>query len=117
MFWLQWISQSTYKGRWREAVSRSLLILKLLTYEPTGAIVAAPTFSLPEDFGGGRNWDYRYCWVRDSSFTIYILLKMGFRLEAEAYMDFMSNLIRTGRLPDGNLPIMFSKSQLSTKPG
>jgi Glycosyl hydrolases family 15 len=109
-FWLEWISQSTYKGRWREVVSRSLLILKLLTFEPTGAIVAAPTFSLPEDFGGGRNWDYRYCWVRDSSFTIYILLKMGFKKEADAYMEFMAKRIKTGRLPDGNLPIMFSKS-------
>lgn len=69
-FWYNWISKSTYKGRWREVVSRSLMILKLLTFEPTGAIVAAPTFSIPEDIGGVRNWDYRYCWVRDSSFTV-----------------------------------------------
>lgn len=59
VYWFNWISKSKYKGRWREVVSRSLMILKMLTYEPTGAIVAAPTFSLPEDFGGGRNWDYR----------------------------------------------------------
>jgi len=64
-FWYHWISKSKYKGRWREVVNRSLMILKLLVYEPTGAIVAAPTFSLPEDFGGGRNWDYRFSWVSD----------------------------------------------------
>jgi GH15 family glucan-1,4-alpha-glucosidase len=108
MYWFRWISQSTYMGRWREIVSRSLLILKLLTYEPTGAIVAAPTFSLPEDFGGTRNWDYRFSWVRDSSFTIYILLRMGFKAEAEAYMNFISDRMRFSRLPDGSLPIMFS---------
>jgi GH15 family glucan-1,4-alpha-glucosidase len=62
-FWYNWISKSKYKGRWREVVNRSLMILKMLVYEPTGAIVAAPTFSLPEDFGGGRNWDYRFSWV------------------------------------------------------
>jgi GH15 family glucan-1,4-alpha-glucosidase len=107
-FWFKWISQSIYKGRWREVVSRSLLILKLLTFEPTGAIVAAPTFSLPEDFGGSRNWDYRYCWVRDSSFTIYILLRMGFRSEAEAYMNFISDRFSHSRTPEGALPIMFS---------
>ncbi len=107
-FWSDWIGQSTYKGRFREVVSRSLMILKLLTYEPTGAIVAAPTFSLPEDFGGARNWDYRYCWVRDASFTIYILLRMGFKSEAEAYMNFISDRMRYSRSPDGALPIMFS---------
>jgi len=62
-FWYNWISKSKYKGRWREVVNRSLMILKMLVFEPTGAIVAAPTFSLPEDFGGGRNWDYRFSWV------------------------------------------------------
>lgn len=107
-FWFNWISQSKYKGRWREVVSRSLMILKMLTYEPTGAIIAAPTFSLPEDIGGGRNWDYRFCWVRDSSFTIYILLRMGFIVEAEAYMNFMSDRFRFSRTKDGDLPIMFS---------
>ena len=66
-FWYNWISKSQYKGRWREIVNRSLLLLKLLIYEPTGAIIAAPMFSLPEDFGGSRNWEYRYSWVRDSS--------------------------------------------------
>ncbi|TKA63717.1 hypothetical protein B0A49_06953 [Cryomyces minteri] len=107
-FWFNWISRSKYKGRWREVVNRSLLILKMLTFEPTGAIIAAPTFSLPEDFGGGRNWDYRFSWVRDSSFTIYILLRMGFCEEAEAYMNFISDRFRYSRTPDGGLPIMFS---------
>lgn len=108
VYWFNWISKSKYKGRWREVVNRSLMILKMLTYEPTGAIVAAPTFSLPEDFGGGRNWDYRYSWVRDSSFTTYILLRMGFTDEAEAYMNFLSDRLTYSRLPDGGLPIMFS---------
>lgn len=107
-FWFNWISKSRYKGRWREVVNRSLLILKLLTYEPTGAIIAAPTFSIPEDIGGVRNWDYRFCWVRDSSFTIYILLRMGFVEEADAYMDFISERFRKSRSPEGALPIMFT---------
>ncbi|KAM0514246.1 hypothetical protein ACHAPE_007083 [Trichoderma viride] len=107
-FWYNFISQSKYKGRWREVVSRSLMILKLLTYEPTGAIIAAPTFSLPEDVGGVRNWDYRYSWVRDSSFTIYILLRLGFKAEADAYMDFIMERFTSDRGPDGGLPIMFT---------
>ncbi|KAF3929592.1 hypothetical protein ABW19_dt0208498 [Dactylella cylindrospora] len=107
-YWYNWISQSKYNGQYREVVSRSLMILKLLTYEPTGAIVAAPTFSLPEDIGGTRNWDYRFSWVRDSSFTIYILLRMGFTAEAEAYMNFISTRLKTSRNKDGGLPIMFS---------
>ncbi|GAB7352633.1 hypothetical protein MBLNU459_g3004t1 [Dothideomycetes sp. NU459] len=108
VFWYNWISKSKYKGRWREVVHRSLMLLKMLTYEPTGAIVAAPTFSLPEDFGGGRNWDYRFSWVRDSSFTIYILLRMGFTEEAEAYMSFISDRMQHSRQEGGGLPIMFS---------
>ncbi|KAI9736836.1 MAG: hypothetical protein M1818_005887 [Claussenomyces sp. TS43310] len=107
-FWYNWISQSKYKGRWREIVSRSLMILKMLTYEPTGAIVAAPTFSIPEAIGGARNWDYRFCWVRDSSFTIYILLRMGFTEEADAYMAFISDRLRKSRSEEGALPIMFT---------
>ncbi|KAL7932630.1 glycoside hydrolase family 15 protein [Trichoderma chlorosporum] len=107
-FWYNFISQSRYKGRWREVVARSLMILKLLTYEPTGAIIAAPTFSLPEDIGGVRNWDYRFSWVRDSSFTIYILLRLGFKAEADAYMEFIMERFTQSIGPDGGLPIMFT---------
>ncbi|OPB41934.1 GH15 alpha-glycosidase (Glucoamylase and related glycosyl hydrolases) [Trichoderma guizhouense] len=108
MFWYNFITQSKYKGRWREVVARSLMILKLLTYEPTGAIIAAPTFSLPEDIGGVRNWDYRFSWVRDSSFTIYILLRLGFKAEADAYMEFIMERFTQSIGPDGGLPIMFT---------
>lgn len=107
-YWYNWISKCKYKGRWREVVARSLMILKLLTYEPTGAIVAAPTFSVPEEISGPRNWDYRYSWVRDSSFTIYILLRLGFIEEADKYMEFISERILKSRAPDGGLPIMFT---------
>lgn len=107
-FWFNYISQSKYKGRWREVVCRSLMILKMMTYEPTGAIVAAPTFSVPEAIGGVRNWDYRYCWIRDSSFTIYILLRLGFKAEADAYMEFMMDRFLKSRAKDGGLPIMFT---------
>lgn len=107
-FWFNWLSKSTYKGGWREVISRSLVILKMLTYEPTGAIVAAPTFSIPEDVGGNRNWDYRFSWVRDSSFTIYILLRLGFTEEADAYMEFMNQRFVDSLKPDGGLPIMFT---------
>lgn len=107
-FWSKWISKSKYRGRWEEVVTRSFFILKLLTYEPTGAIVAAPTFSLPEDFGGSRNWDYRFSWVRDSSFTIYILLRLGFTEEADAYTNFIFERIKYNRSRDGALPIMFT---------
>ncbi|KAG9021996.1 hypothetical protein FRB95_001007 [Tulasnella sp. JGI-2019a] len=88
-YWVTWINKSTYKGRWREAVHRSALALKLLTYEPTGAVVASPTFSLPEFIGGTRNWDYRYTWIRDASFTLYALIRLGFTDEANAYMGFI----------------------------
>ncbi|KAK3336613.1 Six-hairpin glycosidase-like protein [Cercophora scortea] len=107
-YWYNWISKSKYKGRWREVVSRSLMILKMMTYEPTGAIIAAPTFSIPEDIGGVRNWDYRFSWVRDSSFTIYILLRLGFTEEADAYMNFISERFLKSRVSDGGLPIMFT---------
>ncbi|RYD70383.1 MAG: glycoside hydrolase family 15 protein, partial [Verrucomicrobiaceae bacterium] len=70
-YWRKWLSACTYEGRWREMVRRSALALKLLTFEPTGAIVAAPTCSLPEGIGGSRNWDYRYTWIRDAAFTLY----------------------------------------------
>jgi GH15 family glucan-1,4-alpha-glucosidase len=88
-FWRNWLSASRYQGRWREIVHRSALTLKLLTYAPTGAIVAAPTTSLPEQIGGERNWDYRYVWVRDAAFCVYALLRLGFTGEADAFMGFL----------------------------
>lgn len=106
-YWKAWIGKSTYEGNWREAVHRSALALKLLIFEPTGAIVASPTFSLPEAIGGTRNWDYRYSWVRDSSFTLYALIRLGFTQEAIAYLDFMLARIQE-RNPDGSLQIMYT---------
>ncbi|CDO72280.1 Glycoside Hydrolase Family 15 protein [Trametes cinnabarina] len=88
-YWNAWIACSTYTGSWKEAVTRSALALKLLIYEPTGAVVASPTFSLPEYLGGTRNWDYRASWIRDSSFTLYALIRLGFTHEANAYMEFI----------------------------
>jgi GH15 family glucan-1,4-alpha-glucosidase len=88
-FWRNWLSGCQYRGRWRETVQRSALTLKLLTYAPTGAIVAAPTTSLPEQVGGERNWDYRYVWIRDAAFCVYALLQLGFTGEAEAFMGFL----------------------------
>jgi GH15 family glucan-1,4-alpha-glucosidase len=88
-FWRNWLAASRYRGRWREVVHRSALTLKLLTYAPTGAIVAAPTTSLPEQIGGERNWDYRYVWVRDAAFCVYAMLRLGFTTEAEAFMQFI----------------------------
>ncbi|EAW06566.1 glycoside hydrolase family 15 protein [Aspergillus clavatus NRRL 1] len=92
-FWTAWTRKCAFRGHYRETVERSLLILKLLTYKPTGAIVAAPTFSLPENVGGARNWDYRYSWVRDTAFTLYVFLKMGYNDEAEAYVNFIFDRI------------------------
>ncbi len=88
-FWQQWIARCTYKGRWSEMVYRSALALKLLTFRPTGAIVAAPTTSLPEGMGGTRNWDYRYTWIRDASFTIYALMRIGYHEEATAFLSWL----------------------------
>jgi GH15 family glucan-1,4-alpha-glucosidase len=88
-FWRRWLSKCTYTGHWREMVQRSALTLKLLSYEPTGAIVAAATCSLPESIGGERNWDYRYTWIRDAAFTVYGLLRIGFTAEAAAFRDWL----------------------------
>ena len=90
-FWQSWLSACTYHGRWRDQVHRSALALKLLTFEPTGAIVAAPTTSLPEVIGGARNWDYRYTWMRDAAFTVYAFLRIGFRDEAAAFMGWIED--------------------------
>ena len=81
-FWKSWLAQSTYTGRWRETLNRSAITLKLMTYAPSGGLVAAPTAGLPEQVGGERNWDYRYTWVRDASFSVYALLGLGFTEEA-----------------------------------
>ncbi|WP_328401281.1 glycoside hydrolase family 15 protein [Streptomyces sp. NBC_00390] len=102
-YWRQWLSQSRYRGRWREMVHRSALTLKLLTYAPTGAIVAAPTTSLPEQIGGERNWDYRYVWIRDAAFCVYALLRLGFTDEARSFMQFLTERIR--RADDGTAPL------------
>ncbi|KAF5369111.1 hypothetical protein D9615_010437 [Tricholomella constricta] len=106
-YWYEWIRQSTYTGSWKEAVHRSALALKLLIFEPTGAVVASPTFSLPEFIGGTRNWDYRASWIRDSSFTLYALIRLGFTQEANAYMEFIFERLRN-KNPDGSLQIMYT---------
>jgi GH15 family glucan-1,4-alpha-glucosidase len=102
--WRHWLSQSRYSGRWREVVHRSALTLKLLTYQPTGAGVAAPTTSLPEMLGGERNWDYRYTWIRDSAFSIYALLRLGFAEEAAGFMDWLTNRVCRER-PEASGPL------------
>jgi GH15 family glucan-1,4-alpha-glucosidase len=105
-YWRAWLAKGTYRGRWREIVDRSALVLKLLTFEPTGAIVAAPTCSLPEDLGGARNWDYRYTWIRDAAFTLYGLMRIGFTDEAAQFMQWLE--ARCHELePDGSLQIMY----------
>lgn len=93
-FWRRWVRQCTYHGRWREMVQRSALALKLLTFAPTGAIVAAPTMGLPEKIGGKLNWDYRYTWVRDASFTCYALLRLGFDTEARRFIGWLEERTR-----------------------
>src|SRR5918998_932298 len=105
-YWRRWLSKCTYTGRWREMVHRSALALKLLTFEPTGAIVAAPTMGLPEGIGGERNWDYRYTWIRDAAFTLYGLLRIGFTEEAEAFMHWLEMRCQESNA-DGSLQLMY----------
>ena len=100
-YWRDWLAHSRYRGRWREMVERSAMTLKLMTYAPTGALVAAPTAGLPEQVGGERNWDYRYTWVRDASFSVYALLSLGFTDEAQAYLQWLSQRIRELEGPGG----------------
>lgn len=107
-YWQDWISRCTYKGRWREMVFRSALTLKLLTYAPTGAMVAAATTSLPEQIGGERNWDYRYTWIRDASFTLYALMRIGYKEEAANFMHWLIARCEESTQHEGNpLNIMY----------
>jgi GH15 family glucan-1,4-alpha-glucosidase len=107
-YWRKWIAGCRYRGRWRETVYRSALTLKLLTYQPTGAIVAAPTTSLPEQIGGARNWDYRYTWIRDAAFSLYALLRLGFTDEARAFMRWLMDRLEEGEShASGPLQIMY----------
>jgi len=113
-YWRKWLSSCSYRGRWREQVYRSALALKLLTFEPTGAIVAAATSSIPEVIGGSRNWDYRYTWTRDAAFTIYAFLRIGFTEEATGFMTWLH--VNAARASDPNLPAPVLLSILGEKP-
>lgn len=104
LWWMKWSQRCTYQGPWRDAVIRSLITLKALTYAPTGGIVAAPTTSLPELLGGVRNWDYRYCWIRDATFTLYSLLAAGYHSEAKAWREW---LLRAVAGKPSDLQIMY----------
>jgi GH15 family glucan-1,4-alpha-glucosidase len=107
-FWRSWLAQSTYTGRWREMLQRSAITLKLMTYAPSGGLVAAPTTGLPEQVGGERNWDYRYTWVRDASFSIYALLRLGFTEESAQFSGWLRDRV-TERIggQGGPLNIMY----------
>ncbi len=105
-YWRNWTARSSYRGRWRDAVSRSALTLKLLTSAEFGSIVAAPTFGLPEEIGGGRNWDYRYTWMRDAAFTVYAFLRIGHTAESTAFMRWLGQ--RASECgEDGHLQLMY----------
>ena len=109
-YWRSWIGRSTYKGRWREHVERSAITLKLMTYKPTGALVAAPTAGLPEQPGGERNWDYRFTWVRDGAFSVYALLGLGYTEEAEGFLRWLGDRVSESAAVDGKrspLQIMY----------
>ena len=105
-YWRDWLARCTYRGRWREMVQRSALALKLLTFAPTGAIVASPTCSLPERVGGERNWDYRFTWIRDAAFTLYGLLRVGFTEEAAQFMGWLEARCHEFE-PDGPLQSVY----------
>lgn len=107
-FWRGWVGRCTYKGRWRERILRSALTLKLLTYRPTGAIVAAATCSLPEEIGGVRNWDYRYTWIRDAAFTVYAFLRLGFKEEATAFIGWLEQRAHELERVNGPLNVMYA---------
>jgi GH15 family glucan-1,4-alpha-glucosidase len=105
-YWRNWIGQSNYKGRWREMVNRSGLLLKLLTDREYGSIVAAPTFGLPESIGGSRNWDYRYTWLRDSSFILYAMMRLGFQEEAAQFQRWIHDRLNYDS-PQGPLQVLY----------
>jgi GH15 family glucan-1,4-alpha-glucosidase len=107
--WREWSDRCTYRGRWRDSVVRSLITLKALTYKPTGGLIAAPTTSLPELLGGIRNWDYRYCWLRDATFTLNALLLAGYADEAAAWREWLLRAIAGS--PD-DLQILYSVTGL-----
>jgi GH15 family glucan-1,4-alpha-glucosidase len=106
-YWKAWLHKSTYRGRWREAVARSAMTLKLMTYAPTGALVAAPTAGLPEQVGGERNWDYRFTWVRDASFSVYALLGLGYTEEAAAFGLWLRNTMEQNVAAGESLHLMY----------
>ncbi|HVU55196.1 MAG TPA: glycoside hydrolase family 15 protein [Puia sp.] len=106
-YWKDWVSNSVHRGRWMETVNRSALVLKLLTSARYGSIIAAPTFSLPEYLGGQRNWDYRYTWIRDASFTVYSFIRLGYTKEAGAFMSWMEKLCKDIK-ENSRLGIMYS---------
>jgi GH15 family glucan-1,4-alpha-glucosidase len=105
-FWKAWIAKSKYKGRWREMIHRSALVLKLLISREHGSLVAAPTFSFPEEIGGSRNWDYRFTWLRDASFTLYALIRLGFVEEAGAFINWLKGRV-SADAERGPLQIMY----------
>jgi GH15 family glucan-1,4-alpha-glucosidase len=107
-FWQNWLARCTYRGRWRERVERSALVLKLLTFEPTGAIVAAPTTSLPEVIGGSRNWDYRFAWIRDAAFTVYAFVRLGFTDEAAGFVNWLQHYASQHPYTGQPLPTVFT---------
>jgi GH15 family glucan-1,4-alpha-glucosidase len=106
-YWKDWVSHCTYKGRWLEIVNRSALVLKLLTSGKYGSIIAAPTFGLPETIGGKRNWDYRYTWIRDASFTVYSFIRLGYTKEAGGFMAWVQQLMKDMQ-KDDKLGIMYT---------
>lgn len=105
-YWRAWIGRSQYTGRWREMVNRSALVLKLLTSQKYGSIVASPTFGLPEEIGGVRNWDYRYTWIRDASFTLYSFIRLGFTDEATQFMKWIEDRCE-GLGPEKHLQLLY----------